>query len=134
MLPSMSADYIFTFVISCYGLLAGGALILALLALVVKTLRLSSRLTNQLGMMISLGCGCVFAIETAHYLLANCGFSPLAQTYLPFFSSGLRAALVTYLFSGLLLSVYRYKDIAGEIRTFPSLKIRIWMQPARKEK
>ena len=134
MLPSMSADYIFTFVISCYGLLAGGALILALLALVVKTLRLSSRLTNQLGMMISLGCGCVFAIETAHYLLANCGFSPLAQTYLPFFSCGLRAALVTYLFSGLLLSVYRYKDIAGEIRAFPSLKIRIWMQPARKEK
>ena len=101
----MSADYIFTFVISCYGLLAGGALILALLAL-----------------------------ETAHYLLANCGFSPLAQTYLPFFSCGLRAALVTYLFSGLLLSVYRYKDIAGEIRAFPSLKIRIWMQPARKEK
>lgn len=114
MLPSMSADYILTFVISCYGLLAGAALILALLALVLKALRLSSRLANQLGRMISLGCGCVFAIETVHYLLANCGFSLMAQTYLPFFSYGLRAALLTYVFSGLLLSVYRYKDVVGE--------------------
>ena len=121
----MSMDYIFTFVVSCYGFLAGAALVLALLALIVKVFRLSARLTNQLGMMISLGCGCVFAVETVHYLLANCGFSPLAQTYLPFFSYGLRASLITYVFSGLLLSVYRYKDVAGEIRSFPSLKITI---------
>lgn len=125
MLPSMSMDYIFTFVVSCYGFLAGAALVLALLALIVKVFRLSARLTNQLGMMISLGCGCVFAVETVHYLLANCGFSPMAQTYLPFFSYGLRASLITYVFSGLLLSVYRYKDVAGEIRSFPSLKITI---------
>ena len=61
----------------------------------------------------SLGCGLVFAVEAAHYILANCGISLLSQTWLPFFSSGLRASLVTYVFAGLLLSVRRFQDVAG---------------------
>ena len=113
LLPSLSSDYVFTFAVSSYGILAGIALAAALAFLAARILGISRRQTNQLGRMISLGCGLVFAVEAAHYILANCGISLLSQTWLPFFSSGLRASLVTYVFAGLLLSVRRFQDVAG---------------------
>ena len=113
LLPSLSSDYVFTFAVSSYGILAGIALAAALAFLAARILGISRRQTNQLGRMISLGCGLVFAVEAAHYILANCGISLLSQTWLPFFSSGLRASLVTYVFAGLLLSVRRFQDVVG---------------------
>ena len=124
-LPYIFTDYIFTYVVSCYGYLAGAAVVLALLGGVARIFRLSSRLTNELGWMISFGCGCVFGIETLHYILTNFGILIFAQTYLPFFSYGLRASILTYSFSGLLLSIYRYKDVVGEVRKFPEFKTKV---------
>ena len=113
LLRSLSSDYVFTFAVSSYGILAGIALAAALAFLAARILGISRRQTNQLGRMISLGCGLVFAVEAVHYILANCGISLLSQTWLPFFSSGLRASLVTYVFAGLLLSVRRFQDVVG---------------------
>lgn len=120
--PSVPMDYIFIFIVSRYGIGVGAAATAVLLAAAFRGIRLSLKLSNELGKMISLGCSCVFIAEIIHYILTNCGLLIIAQTYMPFFSYGLRASVLTYSFCGLLLSIYRYKDVVGEIRQFPLVR------------
>ncbi len=129
---SVHMDYIFIFIVSSYGIGAGAAAAAALLAASFRGIRLSFRTNNELGKMISLGCSCVFIAESVHYILANCGIAVISQTYMPFFSYGLRASVLTYSFCGLLLSVYRYKDVAGEVRQFRTISFPF--QRVRREK
>lgn len=119
-LGPLPSEYLLASAVNRWGLLPGLALLAALLALTARIIRLSRRLTNQLGSLTALGCALVFLFETLRSALANCGLSPSAARYLPFLSGGGRACLVTYVFCGLLLSVYRYKDVTGEIFRFPA--------------
>lgn len=111
LLPGIQFDFVITYIFSYYGILAG-VLLLALFALLfMRIFRISFRQPNQLGLMTGFGCGAAVTLETIHYVAANFGLSATVQLYLPFLSTGLRATIITYVFLGLLLSVYRYKDL-----------------------
>lgn len=107
-------DYILVHIISYFGILAGVLLVCLFALFLTRVFRVSLRQKNQLGQMAGIGCGLVFGVQLFHYVLSNLGLGIFIGINLPFFTYGRWVALSTYALTGLLLSIYRYKDISTD--------------------
>lgn len=106
-----SRDYIFVYLIAAYGMLAGLLVFGILVFLTVRIFRISLNQKNELGMLVGCGCGTVFCCNVIINIMMSMGFFPAAQSYLPFFSAGGSNIVVSYIMLGIILSIYRYKNI-----------------------
>ena len=110
---TMSADYLITYLIQYYGVIAGAAVIALLAFLIFRIFRIAANQPNQLGQMIGLGCGLVLAVQFAGYVMMNFGLIPDTTVYLPLFSIGGASTIVGYSLIGIVMSIYRYQNIPG---------------------
>jgi len=113
-LPGFNSDYVFVSVVSVYGILAGVLLVALFAFLLIKIFRISFCQKNRLGMILGCACGTVFLAQLLLCLLVNLGLFPATSTSLPFFSCGGSGIVVSYMLLGLVLSIYRYKNILSE--------------------
>lgn len=110
-IPECNTGYIFSFILYNYGILAGimlGAILVAVIAIIF---RISFKQKNQLAMCMGCGCGMILALNIGINMAENIGLLPVTETFLPFFSRGGSGILVCYVLLGIVLSIYRYKDI-----------------------
>ena len=126
-LPDFNSDFVFSYMLSTYGVLAGGIICCLLAVLVVKVFSISFRQKNQLGMSMGCGCGMILLLNIVINIGECLGLLPVTQTFLPFFSAGGGNIIVCYVLMGLILSIYRYKNIhTAHINTkLPIVKLMI---------
>lgn len=110
-IPEFNSRYIFSYLISSYGLLCGVAVAGLLAILIYKVFAITFRQKNQLGMCMGCGCGMILLYNFGIHLGENFGFLPVSQNFLPFFSTGGSSIIVCYIMMGIILSIYRYKNI-----------------------
>ena len=106
-----NSSYILAYLTSSYGIMVCLLVCCILAILVVKSFRIALKQKNQLGMLMGCGCGMVFVMNIAINVLENTGVLPAMQTFLPFFSAGGSFIIVSYVLIGMILSIYRYKNI-----------------------
>ncbi len=109
-------DYTLAYISSYYGILAAIVVVGLIMLLFWRGLQLSILQKNQLGMIMGTGCGIVLLVQFIFYVLCNTGFLPSA-IYCPFITYGGAGMLTTYILLGIMLSVYRYQNVTGEIKT-----------------
>lgn len=110
-LPEFNKDYIFSYILNSYGKLAGIFVVALLAALVVFMFGTSVRQKNELGMVMGFGCGMIILLNISLNLAGIFGWVPLTTTFLPFLSVGRNNILLSYALVGIILSIYRYKDV-----------------------
>ncbi len=110
-LPAFNSDFVFSYMLSTYGILVGGIICCLLAAMVIKVFSVSFRQKNQLGMSMGCGCGMVLLLNMVISIGECLGLLPIAGTFLPFFSAGGWNIIVCYVLMGIILSIYRYKNI-----------------------
>lgn len=106
-----ATNYLVRFLMKYYGVTVGIILVTIIVFMIVQVFHISMKQKNQLGMMIGIGCGLVFATQTFSYLLLNLGILRSTDVYLPLFSYGANGTIISYVLLGLVLSVFRYQDI-----------------------
>lgn len=111
LLPNADSDFLMTYLIAYYGILAAFVLVSLLALLLAWCLKVSVRQKNQLGMMMGFGCSLVFLVQAVLHVLVNLSLLPNSSVYLPLFSSGGTATVVSFLLLGVILSVYRYQNV-----------------------
>ena len=104
-------DYILVSMCSLYGILLTIVVIAALVLIIMKVFQISVTQKNQLGMITGMGCGLVFFVKTLVSILMNLQLLPYVSISMPFLSYGGSSILVSYILLGLVLSIYRYKNI-----------------------
>ena len=104
-------DYILVSMCSLYGILLTVAIVAVLVLMIMKVFQIAVTSKNQLGMIISFSCGLVFLTKTLLSILMNLQLIPYVSISMPFLSYGGCSIIVSYLLLGLVLSVYRYKNI-----------------------
>lgn len=109
------SDYIAASLFSCLGILAGTAVLAALVIFAIYTLRVSLRQSNRLGMLLGCAASISLLVRTALLTAGNLGFGWSIATSVPFLMYGLRNAVLNAVFVGILLSVYRSSTILPEI-------------------
>lgn len=62
-------------------------------------------------MMIGFGCGMILVVSLILNVLVNTGTIPPAATSLPFLSAGGGNIVVSYALIGIVLSIYRFKNV-----------------------
>lgn len=110
-LPEFNKDYVFSYILNSYGKLAGIVVIVLLAALVVFMFGTSVRQKNELGMVMGFGCGMIILLNISLNLAGIFRLVPLTTTFLPFLSVGRNNILLCYALVGIILSIYRYKDV-----------------------
>ena len=74
------------------------------------------RQKNSLGYIVGCACGILIAMQGMTNVLIVLGIIPLTDSVLPFFTNSGSFMIVDYMLLGLILSIYRYKDIRVENR------------------
>ena len=57
------------------------------------------------------GCGMIFLLNAVINVLENIGAFPPTKTFLPFFSVGGSGIVLSYALVGIILSIYRFKNV-----------------------
>ena len=110
-LPEFNQDYIFSYILNSYGLLAGIFVAAILAVLVLFMFGAAARQKNELGMVMGFGCGMIILLNISLNFAGMLGWIPLTSTFLPFLSFGRNNILLCYALVGIILSIYRYKDV-----------------------
>ena len=106
-----NTQYIFSYVMVTYGILAGILLAFVLALLIFMIFRISFKQKNQLAMLMGCGCGMSIGLNVVVNIAQNLGLAPIFEGFLPFFSKSGGGILVCYIMMGIILSIYRYKNI-----------------------
>lgn len=106
-----TSDFIFTYITGTYGILAGVLLCIAIATLIFMVFAAATKQKNRVGMLMGCGCGILLLVITGINILENVGLFPISQTFLPFISSGRYSIVLSYVLTGIVMSVYRYKDV-----------------------
>ena len=110
-LPEFNSDYIFSYILNSYGSIAGIVVFAGLAALVMFIFGTSIKQKNELGMVMGFGCGMIILLNILVNLLGTLGIIPPASSFLPFLSIGRDNILLCYALVGIIMSIYRYKDV-----------------------
>ncbi len=103
-------DYVLTYAISYYGILAGLMIVGVLALLFLHFFRISLRQRNQLGMIMGVGCVGILIAEFVLYLIDALGGISIGA-YCPFITYGGTGMVVTFTLFGIMLSIYRYEPV-----------------------
>lgn len=106
-----SRDFLLVYLSEALGIFAAAALCLLFAVLLFKVFSTALGQKDPLGRILGCGCGLVFLMNFLLYLFGNLGILPMMQTFLPFFSAGGSGLLLSYALTGLVLSIYRHKDL-----------------------
>ena len=110
-LPEFNRDYILSYLSSVYGMIAGILICCVLAVLIIAVFNTAVKQKNQLGMIMGCGCGMIFLVSFLVNVLENVGILPSSATFLPFISAGGSYIIVSYGLMGIVLSIYRYKNV-----------------------
>ena len=110
-LPEFNTDYIFSYILNSYGSIVGMVVIAMLAVLVMVIFGAAIKQKNELGMMMGFGCGMIFLLNILINLLCTMGVIPPASAFLPFLSVGKSNIILSYVLIGMVMSIYRYKDV-----------------------
>lgn len=114
-LPGLNNDYILTYVIGTWGIVAGMLIISLFIIFIGRMFYISFKQKNSLGMFVGLGCSLVFTVQGSIYILSNLGIQLIAQVNLPFVSYGGSGLFANFIVLGIMLSVFRNTNILKEV-------------------
>jgi cell division protein FtsW (lipid II flippase) len=110
-LPEAHTDFIFTYIVSSFGW-ALGVLLIAVMALTIIRMFLATRdIRSAYGKYVANSVVTVFALQAIASILMNMGFFPVMGISLPFISYGGSNFVMNMALIGLLLGIYRRKDL-----------------------
>lgn len=109
-LPNINEDFLLTYLANRYGLLLVAFIVALVLALIVMGIISSVKSKNQLGLVMGAGCMNVLLLCALINVLENLGLFPYTVTFMPFFSAGSSNIVLSYIYLGIILSIYKYKD------------------------
>lgn len=111
-LPERHTDFIFSVVCEELGFIGGAAVIVLLVAIIIRCLVIGLNARNNLGMYICVGVSAMFAFHVFENIGMCIGIMPVTGIPLPFFSYGGSSLLTNLIAIGLVLNVrYRSKVI-----------------------
>ncbi|MBA2176052.1 FtsW/RodA/SpoVE family cell cycle protein [Halobacillus locisalis] len=114
-LPSGHTDFVLVSLIYNYGWVVSILTILVLLSLMARLVAVNTKINDTFGNMLIIGGLAFYSFPLLYQVLMSFGLLPFIGISLPFLSYGLHPMVLHAIVFGLVLSVYRRKDVAGKV-------------------
>ncbi|CAM3909034.1 FtsW/RodA/SpoVE family cell cycle protein [Lederbergia lenta] len=112
-LPAPHTDLVFVTLTYSLGWLFSICLVLFLVAVTVRLGWMSYKIPDTFGQLIIIGAATLYTVPLVYNVAMVLGWLPLAGFWLPFISYGTVHILINSILIGLVLSVYRRKDLVS---------------------
>lgn len=110
-LPDLQAEMMFPFLIYCFGWGAGIAIVIMVTLFVQQMVGVSRKARDPYGKALVSGLLTLFVIQYVWNMLMWIGLAPFSSFHLPFISYSGSLVIFQFIAVGLMLSVYRRKDL-----------------------
>ena len=108
------SDFVLICLTSYFGLLVALAVVAAIAAFLVRALHISFTQHNRLGFLLGIACSSILILKTVIYVAMNFGAGPIVGIDMPFLTYGFHCTVVNFLFTGIILAVYRNTNLLPE--------------------
>ncbi len=112
--PIYRSDLLLGKISAHFGIVIMIGIIILTFVLSAYILFISFKQKNKLGFIVGIACSLALGFESITNILTVLGIVGLSDSILPFIADGGGILICHYIFAGLVLSVYRYKDIRKE--------------------
>ena len=112
--PIYRTDLLLGNISAHFGIVLMLGIIILSLVLSVYILFISFKQKNKLGFIVGIACAVALGFESITNILTALGIVGLSDSVLPFIADGGGILICHYIYVGLVLSIYRYKDIRTE--------------------
>lgn len=111
-IPEVHTDFVFAYMTHTFGWLAASAIVLLILYFILRMIRVSSSAKYSYGKLLSAGLVTILSAQFILSILVNLGISPMLGVSLPFMSFGGSHLIMDMISAGLMLSIYRRKNLS----------------------
>ncbi|KMN47023.1 FtsW/RodA/SpoVE family cell cycle protein [Bacillus sp. LK2] len=118
-IPAPDTDFVFASLTYYYGYVLALILVLILSLFVARIMAISYKINDRYGKLLLVGGGTLFVVQFIYNVGMIIGLLPIVSISLPFISYGLTPTLFHALLMGIVLSVYRRKDISFRMKKTP---------------
>ncbi|MBJ8069464.1 cell division protein FtsW [Bacillus mycoides] len=115
-IPAGDTDFVFASLTYYYGYVLALILVLILSLFVVRLVVISYKINDRYGKLLLVGGMTLFVVQFIYNVGMILGLLPIASISLPFISYGVTPTVFHALLMGIVLSVYRRKDISFRMR------------------
>lgn len=115
-MSEVHTDWMFTYIIYSFGWLAGLIALLLFIIFIHRVFRTAKRVKMAYGKMVMTGLAAVFAAKYLLSIFTNFGLLPLPGVSIPFMSYGGSHILLEMMAVGLILSIYRRRQMGNVFR------------------
>lgn len=112
-IPLFHTELIFTYIVYTFGWIAGLIIFSLAVATVIRMTGVAMQVKEQYGRLLVIGLTGIFAVQFFWNILMTLGFAPISGFNLPFISYGGSQLIIQLAAMGLILSVYRRKDMVA---------------------
>ncbi|MBB4824145.1 cell division protein FtsW (lipid II flippase) [Sporosarcina luteola] len=110
-IPEVHNDYVFAGFTYYFGWLAAGALVLLLSLFIVRIMMITRTIQDPFGKLLLIGAVAMYTVQLVGNVAMTLGLLPITSLSLPFISYGVMPILLNAFIMGIVLSVYRRKDL-----------------------
>ncbi|MCZ8521788.1 MULTISPECIES: FtsW/RodA/SpoVE family cell cycle protein [Paenibacillus] len=113
-LPGLSQESVLAYLIHSFGWWSGAFLIAAVILLLSSMGSVPTRVSDPYGRAVSAGLTAMLAVQFGYSILMTFGWLPIIGISPPFFSADTSCMMIEMAVIGLVLGIYRRKDIIGK--------------------
>ncbi len=110
-LPMINSEFVFTYIVSAFGWIAGIVVILISLLTILRMFLAIERIYSTYGKYVAASIVTVFSLQIIGNILMNLGIFPLMGISLPLISYGGSDCITNMALIGFMLGIYRRKDL-----------------------
>lgn len=119
-IPEFHADFVFVNLTSYFGWIFAIALVFILSLFIARIIVIARKVQHSYGKLLLIGVVALYSVQLVTNIAMMLGFLPLISMSLPFISYGLMPTIFNSFLIGVVLSVYRRKDlVASGFRASP---------------
>ncbi|MES5953723.1 FtsW/RodA/SpoVE family cell cycle protein [Bacillus fungorum] len=118
-IPAPDTDFVFASLTYYYGYVLALILVFVLSLFVARLIVISYKINDRYGKLLLVGGMTLFVVQFIYNVGMILGLLPLASISLPFISYGLTPTVFHALIMGIVLSVYRRKDMSFRMKRTP---------------
>lgn len=118
-IPAAHTDFVFASLTYYYGYVLALILVLILSLFVVRLVVISYKINDRYGKLLLIGGMTLFVVQFLYNVGMILGLLPITAISLPFISYGLTPTVFHALLMGIVLSVYRSKDMSFRMKRTP---------------
>lgn len=108
-LPKPETDFIFAGYSEAFGLIGDLILFAAYIYLLIRTIDIAKVAKDNFGYLLAVGTGATFAFQIVVNVAMNVGLAPVTGIPLPFISAGGSSLITSFIFIGILQSIYIHR-------------------------